>query len=181
MDTLYIVTGNAGKAASFRRLMPASIQFELADIDLPEIQSFDARTIITDKVQRAYDVMGKPVLVEDVSAGLDALQGLPGPFIKFFEERLGKDALYQLSLGRDTGVTVTSTIGYYDGSKLIITEGVVHGVAVAARGENGFGFDCCFVPDGQTKTYAEMTHSEKDAISHRSLSVHAFLAELKEL
>lgn len=161
--------------------MPESIQFEVADIDLPEIQSFDARTIITDKVQRAYTAIGKPVLVEDVSAGLDALQGLPGPFIKFFEERLGKDALYQLAQGRDPAVTVTSTIGYYDGSKLIITEGIVRGVVVAARGENGFGFDCCFVPDGQTKTFAEMTVKEKDAISHRSLSVHAFLAELKEL
>ena len=181
MPVIHIVTGSAGKAASFRRLIPASIQFKVVDIDLSEIQSFDAKAIITDKVQRAYAVIGKPILVEDVSAGLYALGGLPGPFIKFFEERLGKDALYQLAKGRDSTATITSTIGYYDGVKLTIVEGQVEGNVVAARGENGFGFDCCFVAHGQTKTFAEMTDAEKDSVSHRSQSVKAFLGELKKL
>lgn len=152
----------------------------MVELDLPEIQSFDAREIITDKVQRAYAEIGKPVLVEDVSAGLDKLKGLPGPFIKFFEDRLGNDALYQLA-GKPAAATVVSTIGYYDGYRLVITSGTVHGTVVSARGDNGFGFDSCFLPDGQTKTYGEMTFDEKDAISHRSLSIRAFLEELKHL
>ncbi len=179
MQTIYVVTGNQHKLASFQRHLK-DYNFKLVELDLAEIQSFDAREIITDKVQRAYEEVGKPVLVEDVSAGLDKLNGLPGPFIKFFEERLGKDALFQLA-GEETAATVTSTIGYYDGSRLIITEGIVHGTVVAARGDNGWGFDACFVPKGETKTYGEMTFEEKDAISHRSLSIHAFLEELKQL
>jgi inosine triphosphate pyrophosphatase len=163
MPTIYVVTGNPHKLASFQRHLH-DFDFEMVDIDLPEIQSLSAREIITDKVKRAYEQVGKPVVVEDVSAGLDNLGGLPGPFIKFFEERLGKDALYQLG-GAVAPVTVISTIGYYDGSELIIAEGLVHGSTVAPRGENGFGFDSCFVPDGQTKTYAEMTNAEKDSIS----------------
>ncbi len=179
MPTTYIVTGNPHKLASFQRHLK-DYDFKTVELDLPEIQSLDSRQIITDKVQRAYEEIGKPVLVEDVSAGLDKLNGLPGPFIKFFEERLGKDALYQLS-GTETPATVVSTIGYYDGHKLIITEGVVHGTVVAARGDKGWGFDACFMPDGQTKTYGEMTFAEKDAISHRSLSIAAFLKELQQL
>ena len=181
MHTTYIVTGNAGKLANFKRLLPTDFKFKSVDLDLPEIQSFDARVIITDKVERAYEEVGKPVLVEDVSVGIDTMNGLPGPFIKFFEKRMGKDALYQLTRGEPAVITVTSTIGYYDGAKLIITEGTVYGTAVAARGENGFGFDSCFMPDGQTKTYAEMTPDEKNAVSHRSLSVAAFVNELKQL
>jgi non-canonical purine NTP pyrophosphatase (RdgB/HAM1 family) len=180
MPPIYVVTGNPHKLASFERHLK-DYSFKSMDIDLPEIQSSDTQVIITDKVTRAYEEVGKPVLVEDVAVALDALNGMPGPFIKFFEERMGPDAIYQLVAGKSSAVTVTSTIGYYDGSKLIITEGVVHGTAVAARGENGWGFDACFQPDGQTKTYGEMTFAEKDAISHRSLSIAAFLNELKQL
>jgi len=179
MQTIYVVTGNSHKLASFKRHLK-DYNFKMVALDLPEIQSFDAHEIITDKVQRAYEEVGKPVLVEDVSAGLDKLNGLPGPFIKFFEERLGKDALYQLA-GETAAATVVSTIGYYDGHKLIITDGTVHGTVVAPRGKNGWGFDACFMPQGQTKTYGEMTFEEKDAISHRSLSIHALLKELKQL
>ena len=180
MPTIYVVTGNPHKLASFERHLK-DYSFKSVDIDLPEIQSLDSHAIITDKVERAYDEVGKPVLVEDVSVALEALNGLPGPFIKFFEERMGPDAIFQLVTGKSLAATVTSTIGYYDGSKLIITQGVVHGTAVAARGENDWGFDACFLPDGQTKTYGEMTFAEKDAISHRSLSIAAFLNELKQL
>lgn len=179
MQTIYAVTGNPHKLASFKRHLK-NYNFEMVALDLPEIQSFDARVIITDKVKRAYEVVGKPVLVEDVSAGIDKLNGLPGPFIKFFEERLGDDALYTLA-GTETAANIVSTIGYYDGQRLIITEGVVHGVVVPARGSNGWGFDVCFLPDGHTKTYAEMSFEEKDAISHRSLSIQAFMKELKQL
>lgn len=180
MPTIYVVTGNTHKLASFERHLKG-YDFAMAELELEEIQSLDARVIIEDKVKRAYAAIGKPVVVEDVSAGLDNLGGLPGPFIKFFEERLGKDALHQLSGQPSAPATVVSTIGYYDGSRLLVTEGVVHGTVVAARGENGFGFDACFVPDGQSKTYAEMTFSEKDAISHRSLSISALLRELEKL
>ena len=179
MKTIHVVTGNAHKLASFQRHLK-DYNFKMVELDLAEIQSFSARDIITDKVQRAYQEIGKPVLVEDVSAGLDKLNGLPGPFIKFFEERLGDDALYQLA-GEETAATVVSTIGYYDGHKLIITEGIVNGMVVSPRGDKGWGFDSCFMPDGQTKTYGEMSFEEKDAICHRSLSIHAFLEELKQL
>ncbi|MDB5185087.1 MAG: putative inosine triphosphate pyrophosphatase [Candidatus Saccharibacteria bacterium] len=175
-----IVTGNAGKLASFTRHFKGVLVFDSADVDLEEIQSLDSDAIVRDKAERAYAVVGKPVLVEDVSAGLDRLQGLPGPFIKFFELQLGMDALYQLSQPGDKAI-VTCTIGLYDGQSMRYAHGKVEGTAVSPRGENGFGFDCCFMPEGQTKTYAEMTHTEKDAISHRALAVADLLTQLQEL
>lgn len=181
MQKFYLVTGNSGKAAAFKRLLPSNLDFELVDLDLPEIQSMDTKQIVADKAMRAYAAVGKPVLVEDVSAGLAALNGLPGPFIKYFENQMGADALYQLTLGRSVQATVISTLAYYDGVNTIICEGVVEGTAVAARGKSGFGFDACFMPSGQTKTYAEMTDAQKDAISHRTLSVKQLLTQLNKL
>jgi non-canonical purine NTP pyrophosphatase (RdgB/HAM1 family) len=180
MNTIYVVTGNPHKLASFERHLHG-YDFEMVDLDLPEIQSMSSQDIITDKVRRAYAEINKPVLVEDVSVSLECLNGMPGPFIKFFEEQMGDDAIYQLANGRSPLATVTSTLGYYDGAQLIITDGIVRGQVVAPRGDKRWGFDCCFVPDGQTKTYGEMSFEEKDAISHRSLSIAALLAKLKQL
>lgn len=180
MPTIYLVTGNANKRREFQTLLPDDFDFKSIELDLPELQSFDTRSLITDKVQRAYEEAGKPVMVEDVSVGLDHLNGFPGPFIKFVEQQLGKGGIYALA-GGEKPATVTSTIGYYDGHRLIVAEGIVHGTVVAPRGENGWGFDFCFVLDGHDKTFAEMGADRKSKVSHRAKSVHAFLEELKQL
>jgi inosine triphosphate pyrophosphatase len=176
MQTLTLITGNAHKLKEWRRMFPADIALENRAIDLDEIQSFDSEVIIRHKVRQAYDIVKGPVIVEDVSGGLDKLNGLPGPFVKFFNERLGQDALWQLG-GEGAGATVSCTIGYYDGVREIIVTDTEHGTVVAKRGE-GFGFDVIFVLDGQTKTYAEMTPDEKDAISHRRKAIDKLLQQL---
>lgn len=177
MQTITLVTGNAHKIAEYKRLLPADFPFEVRDLDLIEIQSFDSIEIIADKAQRAYDIIGGPVMVEDVSAGLDSLNGLPGPFIKFFNQQLGHDSLYKIAKD-DKRTTVTCTIGYYDGSRLLLASGAVKGAVVPLRGDGGFGFDGVFVPKGHAKTYAQMTDAEKDALSHRALAVKDLLAQL---
>lgn len=161
-------------------MMPASIQLESADIDLEEIQSLDLEAIVITKAKAAYEKVGKPVLVEDVSAGLDELNGLPGPFIKFFEIALGKDALYQL-VRTSPAATATCMIGYYDGSRSLAIRADVYGKVIPLRVDNGFGFDGVFIPDGQTKTYAEMTPAEKDTVSHRALAIRKLAEQLNQL
>lgn len=175
---MYLVTGNAHKLEEWRRLFPANYQLEAVDIDLDEIQSLDLDEIIKDKAMRAYERIRKPVIVEDVSAGLEELHGLPGPFIKYFEKTLGRDALYQLAHTTEAHATITIIVAYYDGRDYTIAQGVVTGRAVPALGTNGFGFDLCFVPDGQTKTYAQMTPAEKDAVSHRSQAIKQLVHKL---
>lgn len=159
--------------------MPATAAFEHRGIDLDELQSSDSAEIVRHKLHQAYDIVNGPVVVEDVGAGLDEWNGLPGPFIKFFIRDIGKDSLHTLG-GDNAPMTVTCTIGYYDGRNEIIATGTVHGKAVSSRGDS-FGFDVIFMPDGHDKTYAEMTSEEKDAISHRHLAVDALLAKLEQL
>lgn len=178
MKTITLVTGNKSKLAEWQRLMPAEFELKTADVDLPEIQSLDLEEIIRDKVRRAYEQLKSPVIVEDVSAGLDNLGGLPGPFIKFFEKRLGMDALFQLASAAGDPATVYCSVAYYDGEKLLTATGEVHGSVVPTRGEHGFGFDKNFVPAGQPRTYGEMSPAEKDSLSHRAQAVRALLPQL---
>ena len=175
-----IVTGNAGKLAEWQRLMPAEFGLVAQDIDLDEIQTLDMDALIRDKALRAFEVVGTPIIVEDIAAGLDSLGGLPGPFIKFFEKTLGNDALFQLAKDSEEPATVRCAAAYYDGQKFIIVHSAVQGTVVPARGTNGFGFDACFVPAGQAKTYGEMTSAEKDAVSHRAKAVKLLVNKLQE-
>jgi non-canonical purine NTP pyrophosphatase (RdgB/HAM1 family) len=172
------VTGNENKLREWQRQMPADVTLTSMDIDLPEIQSDDPEEIVADKAKRAYAVAGVPVVVEDVSASLEHLNGLPGPFIKFFMKRLGNDALYQLANHESEAATITCAVAYYDGENLITLRGDVDGTIVAPRGTDGFGFDSTFVPDGHDKTYAEMTGQEKDAVSHRQKAIKMFVDTL---
>jgi inosine triphosphate pyrophosphatase len=176
---LTLITGNKGKLSEWQRLLPPEFVIESLDIDLDEIQSLDAREILTDKVKRAYQAARKPVVVEDVSAGLDKLGGLPGPFIKFFLKKMGSNALYKLAGGEGERAVVVCTIAYYDGQEILIAEGKTEGTIVSARGDDGFGFDQTFMPHGDTKTYAEMTAQEKDTVSHRSKAIKMLVEELK--
>lgn len=166
-----LVTSNRGKLVEWQRLFPAEFKLDSADIDLPEIQSMDLIEIIEDKARRAYELVGSPVLVEDVSAGLVKLAGLPGPFIKYFEVHMGKDALFQLADREGDAAIVTCTVAYYDGESMVTAKGITEGTVVPSRGDNGFGFDAVFMPNSSTKTYGEMNAQEKDAVSHRSKAI----------
>jgi inosine triphosphate pyrophosphatase len=180
MQTITLVTGSSHKLEQWKRMFPKDIPLVNADVDLVEIQSFDPKVITEDKVKRAYAKLKTPVIVEDVSAGLDHLNGLPGPFIKFFNQQLGPSALYILA-GKECPATVLCTVAYYDGTSLLFGQASVRGTVVPARGTVGFGFDYVFQVEGGTKTRAEMSEEERDACSHRRLALEDLLPELRKV
>jgi inosine triphosphate pyrophosphatase len=180
MHTFTVVTGNENKLRELQRLLPEDYAVDSVALDLDEIQSFDSEVIVRDKAARAYAELQRPVLVEDVSAGLENLNGLPGPFIKYFEQRLGRDVLYKLA-GADTPATVSCTMCYYDGEKEVVVSGIVKGMVVKPRVMSGFGFDCVFVPEGEALTFAEMTPEQKDMLSHRAKAVEALVTRLSNI
>ena len=173
------ITGNVKKLAELKAVLPRDLDITHQQVDLDEIQSLDLHEIISYKLRQAYAAVNGPVLVEDISAELASLNGLPGPFIKFFHQKLGEQALYKIGTDRDT-VTVKCTMGYYDGKTEIIVDGVMRGTIVAPRGESQFGFDPVIQPDGYDKTLAELGPHVKNQISHRRKAVDAMIVALKE-
>ncbi|MBM3270053.1 MAG: non-canonical purine NTP pyrophosphatase [Candidatus Sericytochromatia bacterium] len=171
--TLYFVTTSAGKFAEAERLIPGLRQLAA---DLPEIQEFDAAAIIRAKLDAARRGHEGEFIVEDTSLYLDALNGLPGPFIKWFLARLGPQGIYDLAekLG-DTRASARTCVGYADpGGVTRFFEGTVTGHVVAPRGERGFGWDPLFVPHGSDLTFAQMDPAEKQRFSMRRLALEDF-------
>jgi non-canonical purine NTP pyrophosphatase (RdgB/HAM1 family) len=180
--TIVFATGNANKLKELIAIAPPELDFSHEKIDIDEIQSLDVKEIVEHKLREAYRQIGKPVIVEDVGAGLDSLNGLPGPFVKFFEQRLGAEALYIVQKVPNDKVTIRCIAGYYDGQTMLFGEGIVEGRITSPRGTNGFGFDSVVVPDGQPsgqeRTYAEMTTEEKGHLSHRGKALRNLLTAI---
>jgi len=182
--SIVIVTGNKNKLKEILAIAPKDLELTSQAIDLDEIQSLDLQAIVTHKLKQAYELVHQPVIVEDVSAELAGISGLPGPFVKFFIQKLGPSALYDLSgIGKATAVNDKSVVirclaGYFDGETMLFGEGIVQGHVTAPRGENGFGFDSTVVPEGETHTIAEMSEDEKNQISHRARAMRKLFTEI---
>ncbi len=171
------ITGNQNKADFLAKNLGHPVGH--VKLDLDEIQSLDLHEITEHKARQAYEKIKKPVLVEDVSFGLDALGGLPGPFTKWFEIELGLDGICKLvdKLG-NSGAIAKICFAYYDGHQIKFFDGEVRGTIPARPlGDDGFGWNPIFIPAGQTKTYAEMNEEETRKYSLRTSTVYPQLKE----
>ncbi|HEU0266047.1 MAG TPA: non-canonical purine NTP pyrophosphatase [Candidatus Saccharimonadaceae bacterium] len=118
--------------------------------------------IVRHKLEQAYAVVGALVLVEDVSLGFTALDGLPGPYIKWFVEYAGAEACCRMLDGfDDRSATIYYTFGYYDGDHMEFFDSSLLGsISDRPRGKNGFGFDTFFIMKGYSVTRAELPQGE---------------------
>ncbi len=155
MKTITFITGNEKKAEYLSRYLRYPVVHK--KIDLDEIQSLNLSEIVEHKVKQAYKEVRWPVLVEDVSLRFSALGKLPGPFIKFFENELGLEKLAELAGEENRNAVAVCIFWYYDGDDLKLFEGSVPGtIALAPKGNGGFGWDKIFIPYFTHKTAAEL-------------------------
>lgn len=167
------VTSNPGKAreaAHFLGRPVAAVPF-----DLPEIQSLDFAEVARAKALAAAAQLGRTVLVEDSGLEVAAWGGFPGPMTKWITAGpLGQKGLARmLDAFPDRSATAVSALalakpGDRPEEVLVAVGRKVGTLAASPRGTNGFGWDVLFVPQGATRTWAEMTAEEKNRDSHRA-------------
>lgn len=167
--SLHFITGNQGKLKEVQSILGDVVAL---DIDLVEIQSLDAHEIIRAKLEEARIHHKGKLIVEDTSLYFQGLNGLPGPLIKWFMKSIGNDGLMKIVQNLDNNRAEAKTvIGYSNANgEVSFFEGSVFGTIVTPRG-TGFGWDPIFMPDGQTKTFGEMTAEGKNSLSMRRLAV----------
>nr|WP_311565179.1 RdgB/HAM1 family non-canonical purine NTP pyrophosphatase [Peptoniphilus grossensis] len=115
------------------------------------------------------------VLADDTGLFVTALNGEPGVYSARYasehdDKKNREKLLNNLKDKEDRRAYFKTEIILIDEDKNIIPiEGVCPGkISLEERGDNGFGYDSIFIPDGFDKTFAEMSHEEKNQISHRS-------------
>jgi len=143
--------------------------------------------VIELKAKEAFNILGKPVLVEDTSYHLDALDGFPGALVRWALDPNNKGSKEEVNNGcqricnmvafsKNRKTYAISTICYFDGKTSTVSEGRIDGtIPYSPRGKIGFGWDFIFIPKGFNQTFSEMGMEEKNKISMRKIA----LEELK--
>jgi len=188
---LLLATRNAKKLAELERILAGSVSLiGLNDVtpypEAPETgRTFEENALL--KAREAVRYTGLPSIADDSGLAVDALNGMPGVFSARWSGKHGDDlANLQLVLAQTGDVppehlgaafVCVAAVVWPDGRERTV-RGEMRGHLVREpKGEGGFGYDPIFVADGQTRTNAELTFAEKDAISHRGKAFRA-LAEL---
>lgn len=155
----------------------------LVDIETVEIQSLDIHEVIETKARSAFQSTGEPTLVEDTSLGFNAWNGLPGPLIRWFIDSVGVDGLCrQLDTWADRTAIAVTAMAICTGVDTFVATGELRGcITNKPRGTNGFGWDSIFQPDGTDRTLAELTASEKNAMSMRAIAAQRLSGTMTSL
>jgi len=183
-----VATNNPGKLAELRRLLQGS-GYEVrspAELCVPfhvEETGTTYRENAALKAEAAARLTGLPALADDSGLEVDVLGGRPGPLsARYGGEGLDDAARVQLLLRELEGVPDEKRRARFravvavavPGEPTRFFEDTVEGtIARAPRGSGGFGYDPVFIPLGMTRTMAELTPEEKDAISHRGKALRA--------
>ncbi|KAF8980107.1 nucleoside triphosphate pyrophosphohydrolase ham1 [Podila verticillata] len=178
LKKLVFVTGNKNKLIEVQQILGPHFDLQSVKIDLPELQG-TTQDVSKEKCRQAAEIVKGPVITEDTSLGFNALNGLPGPYIKWFLEGVGHAGLNKMLDGfedRSAFALCTFALSKGPGTEPILFEGRTDGSIVQARGPANFGWDPVFLPDGFETTYAEMDKDVKNSISHRGRA----LAKLRE-
>jgi non-canonical purine NTP pyrophosphatase (RdgB/HAM1 family) len=174
LENLVFVTSNLDKLREAEEVLGMPMTHRAMDI--VEIQSLDIKEVVRHKAASAQARLGGPVLVEDTSLELAALNGFPGPLVRWLLASVGPEGIARLlDPFAERRATVHCLACAASESDEYFGLGTVEGViASSPRGQKGFGWDSVFCPEGgRGKTYAEMASAEKNRVSHRRKALEA--------
>jgi XTP/dITP diphosphohydrolase len=167
MKSLIFVTGNPQKLKEARELLDFEILSEVLEID--EIQDLNVENIIIKKANSAFEIVKKPLFVDDVGLHIDEWDGFPGPLIKHVGGN--KMILKMMQNVVNRSAIIKLAVGYHDGKKVnIFTSEIEGAISENERGE-GMGWDPIFIPKGHDKTWAELGSVYKNTHSHRKIAL----------
>jgi XTP/dITP diphosphohydrolase len=190
-----LASHNAKKLAELRRIA-GDLGIEVVGLDdvprydepIEDGETFTDNALL--KARAGYAASGLPTIADDSGIEVDVLNRMPGVRSARWAGPQKDDAANNaLLLAQIDDVPAERRTGRFVAVIALVApdgEHVVRGempgrIISEERGTNGFGYDPLFVPDGQTRTSAEMTSDEKDAISHRGRAMRGLMPVLASL
>ncbi len=169
-----VVTGNAHKAVEVAAFFSGTLEVLHVALDIPEYRSEDVCEIAREKAWYAWEHLATPLIVDDTSFSIDALNGFPGPYAAYVLKAIGNEGILKLMQGvTNRNAHFTTAIAYADENGIRVFPGTIHGQIIPVpRGTGGFGYDPIFEVSG--RTLAELPLEEKSRMSHRALALTAF-------
>ncbi len=191
MKNIVFATNNKNKLQEIRAIAGEEYNIlSLSEInchdDIPETAAtLEGNALI--KARWVKDKYGYDCFADDTGLEVDALDGRPGVYSARYagedcnSERNIDKLLGELADKADRNAHFRTVIALIEGDEVHEFEGRIDGtIATSRHGEGGFGYDKVFVPEGESRTFAEMKAEEKNAISHRAKATEKLIAFLKK-
>lgn len=179
---LIFATSNQNKVLEIQKILPKKLNIKsLKDLnyfeDIPENETTIEGNAIF-KAKYIYEKFNINVFADDTGLEVEALNGEPGVHSARYagttrsSEKNIKKLLKNLKNIKNRNARFKTVIALIIDNKLHIFSGIVEGYILdSPKGNNGFGYDPIFCPNGFNKSFAELTLKEKNLISHRSLAM----------
>ncbi|MFE4449433.1 RdgB/HAM1 family non-canonical purine NTP pyrophosphatase [Streptomyces sp. NPDC056796] len=198
MTRLILATRNAGKITELHAILAdAGLTHDLVGADaypdVPDVKE-TGTTFAENALLKAHALAratGHPAVADDSGLCVDVLGGAPGIFSARWAGAHGNDAanldllLAQLSdidaPHRGAHFACAAALALPDGTERVVEGRLTGTLRTAPAGAYGFGYDPILQPDGETRTCAELTPAEKNAISHRGKAFRALVPVVREL
>lgn len=174
---IFFVTSNSNKARECKNILSFfSIYVEIVKLQISEIQSNTLEEIARFSSLEAFRICKKPVLIEDSGLFINILNGFPGPYSSYVQDKIGNCGILKLMKGmKNRRAAFKSVIGFYSSKKKHrVFVGEVHGNISHEEKGKEWAFDPIFIPDLSDKTYAQMPAERKNEISHRRKALEKF-------
>jgi len=189
---LIFATHNRHKLQEIQSALNDAFQIvSLKDMGLNEDIPETGNTITENALLKAhyvYNLYHKPCFADDTVLEIEALNGKPGIYSARyagencnFDDNMNK-VLSEMHNSSNRRACFTTVIALIINDKQYTFEGKVKGEILSAkRGNQGFGYDPIFQPEGYTISFAEMSTTQKNRISHRAIALEKLIAFLKTI
>jgi XTP/dITP diphosphohydrolase len=160
-----------------RALRDLGIDSERVDADIDEIKDLDGERVVRDKAQKAFALIGRPVLVDDSGIYFEKYHNFPGTYSKFLFTAIGYEGIFRLVQDGDKA-TFVCYVAYMDGelAEPMVMRGVYPGTITAdfvRDPNNEMPYAPMYIPHNSVVRMADMTPEER-ALDHRHQALTQF-------
>lgn len=181
--TITIVTSNKGKFQELKRyilLHDPSMNVEQSSIELPEQQDMNIRNVALGKALHAWELIKKPLLIDDGGIYIEKYNQFPGVFSKYVYEGIGLDGIWKLAQDDPRCYFLNCLVFIWGPTSYEFFEGKTHGqliAPVASTLNNPLPYRSIFIPEGFDLTLEQLWNTQDNQeYNHRYKAVHQFMA-----
>ncbi|HXX05200.1 MAG TPA: RdgB/HAM1 family non-canonical purine NTP pyrophosphatase [Candidatus Bathyarchaeia archaeon] len=172
-SSIFFASSNENKFKEAKNILSKfGIKLQFLKSHLEEIQSENIEEIAQHKVNQAFSLCSRPVMIEDDGLFIRSLNGFPGPYSSFVFDTIGNNGILKL-VTKDRAAKFLSVIAYCEKQDdVMLFDASVSGMISKKTRGTKWGYDPIFIPEGETKTYSQL--KQKNIVSHRYLALKKF-------
>ncbi|MGZ5509028.1 MAG: RdgB/HAM1 family non-canonical purine NTP pyrophosphatase [Nitrososphaeraceae archaeon] len=186
MNEIYFVSHNIYKYSEIKSIVNnriTDLHLKFCKRNITEIQDHKIEKIAIEKARSAYNIVKKPIIIEDDGLFINSLNGFPGQYSSYVLKSIGNRGIIRLLKGyRDRSAFFKSIFVYSNGIIVKVFNGKINGKISSTIKDDGWGYDPIFIPlnnnndNNSDTTFAKLSKTnKKNELSHRRIALDKFV------